>query len=439
MLKSNTDRSSTSASPPQPANELSPSKDTGRIQPSLNNHNTARNALPSLQDILPLVDDYFSNFNKLIPLFRETTFRESLSLWDKDRSGSDALIEASINIVLALSLQYRATTWTLPGIKSVDQLVNNAQLPIGVLVSRVQDLRGLQILLGLSLLFQRTPDPQPALIFIATAVQLAHRLRVHEDPSQWNLPPDMAAERNCLFWITYILDKDINIRSSVPYIHQDHDTSVEPPSTFDNGNIDAVGIVVDRDHRPIFNLMVARFHLARILGRVYDWTHSAVHRGRPRLDRQPQVDRLRQILRNWEEAMPEEFFETDDLLKRLPECSRRQVLILRFDYVYVLFKTYGVFIHDAEWISLLARRSDQHGDNYYETGDRLMTENWPELVSEARKAMALYRYVDWADNSLIWFVSLGINPYGMNSQGTNTALQEHLLHIHVRHDHVDSQ
>lgn len=144
------------------------------------------------------------------------------------------------------------------------------------MVNSIQDLRGLQVLLGLVMLFARVPDSQPSLMLIAAALQLSHRLRLHESSHEWEMNSGASMEGRCIFGITYILDKDVNVRSSISYLHQDHDTPLETPDTFDEPS--AAGVIHDHTGQLSFSFLAAHLHLARIQGRTYDWTHSAPHR-----------------------------------------------------------------------------------------------------------------------------------------------------------------
>lgn len=383
--------------------------------------------------MLPLIDDYFSNFNTIIPLFNYNSFKKLLTQWGENSRHSDPSVEASINVVLALSLQNRATSAGLANGLTIEHLTNNARSFMSSMMSRIQDLRGLQVLLGLAMLCQRTPDPQPALVLIAAAVQLAHRLRLHESVDEWDIDTETASERRCVFWIMYILDKDINVRASVPYMHQDHDTSVEAPSAFNE--IDTAGIIPYHNGQLSFNFLAARFHLARIQGRVYDWTHSALYRGKSLHEKKPQIERLRTILRGWERAVPEEIW-SNTLPENVHECARRQLLTLRFDYAYLLFKIHGVFLHDAEWIRLLADYSDRYaGIDNRNAPQHLATESWPELMEVARTTMRLFQVADQADDRFLWYELHMHHPSGLIANKN----KDRIMCLYVCHDNACGQ
>lgn len=167
-------------------------------------------SLPPIEEILPVVDHYFVTYNTVIPLFHQPTFMKMLNAWYNHGNSRDKPTWAAVQIVMALG--YRTprpgTLETAPSqVHMANQCLRNAQSIVSELVTREEDLLGIQILLGIVMLFQNSRDPKPASVIIGTAVRLAHRLQLHSNDATQYFTPDEAEQRSRVFWIAYTLDK----------------------------------------------------------------------------------------------------------------------------------------------------------------------------------------------------------------------------------------
>jgi hypothetical protein len=155
-------------------------------------------------------------FNLVIPLFHQPTFMKMLRGWYTDRTQRDRGTWAAVQIVMALGFRTpRLTATDSPAVQTekADVCLKNAQSIVSELVTRDGDLLGVQILLGIVMLFQNSRDPKPAAVIIGTAVRLAHRLRLHAQESAQFFTAEEAEQRSRVFWIVYTLDKVSAIQS----------------------------------------------------------------------------------------------------------------------------------------------------------------------------------------------------------------------------------
>jgi hypothetical protein len=165
--------------------------------------------LPPLEEIVPIISEYFVNFNTVIPLFHQPTFMRMLHEWYSPNSRHDNAAWAAVNIVMAMAHRCMLR----PGVdliaqgEKVSHCLRNAQSIVSDLVTREEDLLGLQVLLGMIVLFQGSRDTKPASVLIGTAVRLAHRMQLHTVESMQYFAPDVQMHRKRLFWMTYMLDK----------------------------------------------------------------------------------------------------------------------------------------------------------------------------------------------------------------------------------------
>ncbi|KAK0787853.1 hypothetical protein LTR75_012749 [Friedmanniomyces endolithicus] len=188
--------------------------------------------LPPRRECEALLRDYFEHFNQMFPLFHEPTF---MHLVDKHYSlepyeGSGWW--ASLNVALAIAHRLRVMS------NVVDQeeddhawgYLKNAMAVMTELTMRNTDLLSVQALLGMALFLQGTPNPQPSFFLVAAAIRLAHSIGLHKRGSGFNLNAVESEQRKRVFWIAYLLDKDICLRSGRPPSQDDDDMNVELPS-----------------------------------------------------------------------------------------------------------------------------------------------------------------------------------------------------------------
>lgn len=166
--------------------------------------------LPPLEEVLPIANHYFSTFNTVIPLFQQPVFMKLLRSWYNQPNTRDRARWAAIQCVLAIGYrtpQLSLTDSQVAQVEKADQCLRNVQSVVSELVTREDDLLGVQVLLGIVMLFQNSRDPKPAGVIIGTALRLAHRLRLHSQEAAMSFPAAEAEHRSRVFWIAYVLDK----------------------------------------------------------------------------------------------------------------------------------------------------------------------------------------------------------------------------------------
>lgn len=193
--------------------EVSP-EDTSSVIESANvrvitNDESSQLRLPSRAKILPIVEHYFDSFNAIVPIFHRPTFMCMFHDWYDYPGKQDKASWAAIQIAIALGLRAPRDG----GIDSdaetamASQCLRNAQSVVTELVTRDEDLLGIQVLLGIVFLFQNGGDPKPASVIIGTALRLAHRLELQSLASQIYFSEEEIEQRSRVFWIAYSLDK----------------------------------------------------------------------------------------------------------------------------------------------------------------------------------------------------------------------------------------
>ncbi|KAF4457701.1 transcriptional regulatory [Fusarium albosuccineum] len=387
---------------PSPSINAAASPDQNITSQAFNPHEPEDFPLPPRHELEPLIADYFQGFNQAIPLFIQESFMEMLKEWYQIPNRRDQASWSAINVVIALSLRYTASE-DITSRGNRDSLasvcLSNAQSTMESLVYRDQDLKGLQVLLGLVLLFQGTAHPQPTCVLAATAVKLVHRLRLHRKN---DMDSQKSVERDSLFWITYIIDRDISAHTIEPYLLQDHDIDVDVDGCTDFD--DTAGYLFAHNHGLRINFLQLRIQLAHTQGKVYDLVHSVqasrFFEGR----RRGATDRLNRMLEEWYASILDHFtFGKAALLERGP---RRHCISLHIAYYQCLFSAHRVNALNTSWVQRLTdysdalNREDPVEDS--EPDSKLLPPHWSTLVEAARSFLALLDLIETHDSALRW-------------------------------------
>ncbi|KAJ5846694.1 hypothetical protein N7534_010363 [Penicillium rubens] len=262
--------------------------------------------LPPKDEALSLFKDFFENFNCMFPLFHEATFMHLVERQYSRDPYEGSGWWASINVVLAISHRLRVMSNLVPHEedKKAWLYLKNAMGVLTELTMRNTDLLSVQALLGMSLFLQGTPNPQPAFFLVAAAIRLSHSIGLHKRGSGFGLNVVEVEQRKRVFWIAYLLDKDICLRSGRPPVQDDDDMNVELPSEDPPDN---VGNVPLSDGRSKFNLFRALCEFAIIESRVYKRLYSAKASKQSDGELLNTIGELDKELEDWKDSIPIDF------------------------------------------------------------------------------------------------------------------------------------
>ncbi|KAH8684112.1 fungal-specific transcription factor domain-containing protein [Ilyonectria robusta] len=360
--------------------------------------------LPPLDEILPTIDHYFAAFNQIIPLFHQNTFMKMLHSWYNDPTPRDRGAWAAVQIVMALGYRMprlTATDTVSVQIDKADRCLKSAQAVISELVTRDEDLLGVQILLGIVMLFQNSRDPKPASVIIGTAVRLAHKLGLHSAEASKLFSVEEAEQRSRVLWIAYSLDKDISLRAYTPSIMSDDDIDVPLPVM---APADSSGFIWTQNGQAHFNYHRRRVELAHIEGKVYDLLYSnraAKVKGALRHQR---VARLQAMLDQWYERVPS-VFHIENVAANVGPGQLVQLTKMHHAYLMAEVMTHGIYSHNADWVKRISSFSRSAIYNMQSIPNKFrnlncmsnkeqaapLPEGWSKCVEVSRGCMDLFQ------------------------------------------------
>ncbi|OHW96199.1 fungal specific transcription factor domain-containing protein [Colletotrichum incanum] len=377
----------------------SPTSSTG--QSSSTSQEANIKILPSLRHVLPTVEDYFQNSNRVLPLFEKENFMKMLRSWYAYPAHRKPDAWAAVNVVLALANRHSYAS-SFEETQNMQRYINNVQSVLNQLVINEPSLLALQIVLGLVLVFHGSSDQGPASIMIATAMRLAQTLKLHTNAEDGKFEPAQALQRTRVFWIAFILDRDLAMRTSQPPIHQDSDIDVELPNLtpFDNA-----GLIFSFSGQ-VFNYFRSRVQLAYIEGKLYSMLMSVRALKLPEHERGQNTLRIRKMLENWQKAIPTDF-QPHLVARTVSTEYLRYLSLMHYTHLQLVATTHHADSHHMEWMQEILNCSKRQSLSVRSDLAARLPSCWDKLVTQARTCMHLYAATPEKDSALTWLVSCG--------------------------------
>jgi hypothetical protein len=268
----------------------------------------------------------------------------------------------------------------------VEDCIRKAQSVLTGLIMGDLDLKSLQVVLGLVLAFHQMPDMRPASVLISTAFRLIHEMRIHRREGYEAVSEAEALQRSRVFWVAYILDRDISMRIRQPPVHQDADTDLDLPA--DGANLDELALIGAIGGDMNFSAFRSRVHLAQIQGQVYNCLFSVQARYKSPDERSMDVARLRMQLTHWRMQIPS-IVSPQALLSRDTIILAKHFCMLYATNLSLLGQLVRLNAMDYEWINTLLR----HVRNLRAGVPSIpptMPDGWEALVDESRTFTTLF-------------------------------------------------
>jgi hypothetical protein len=347
-------------------------------------------ALPPLQQILPTIQAYLRGFNSVLPLFHAETLLQLVhDVYECRPSHRDPVMWAAIYVVLALTQRNNPTAgYDLP---SSGTCLGRAESVLSRVVLGDTKLLNIQVLVGMVMLLQNLHDPQPALILVATTIRLAHAIGLHDRDYSTHLDSVDARQRAFVFWLVYILDKDLSLRSKQPSIQLDDDVNLDLPwpteienhqgRSRDDSFSNTTGCIVTMDGLGRLNYLGARVQLAAIEGGVYDYVYSTRSRKRSAEERTRAWQSVAHALEMWKSSLLAEFDITKDWA-RVPSGMLWFLEDLQAKSLACTTLLNQANAWDVEWVASIRRYGNQGIEP-------LLPPKWDALIDDARNLLVL--------------------------------------------------
>jgi len=354
--------------------------------------------LPSKPEAMSLLKDYFENFNCMFPLFHQPTFMHLVERQYSNDPYQGSGWWASLNVALAIAHRLRVMS-NLVSQEEDDKAwdyMKNAMSVYSELTMRNTDLLSVQALLGMALFMQGTPNPQPSFLLIATAIRLSHSIGLHKRGTGFNLNPIEIEQRKRVFWIAYMLDKDLCLRSGRPMAQDDDDMNVELPAA---DPADGIGNIPLADGKGKMNLFRVMCELSLIESKVYKKLYSTKATRQSDGEILNVIGELDQELDDWKDSIPIDF-RPEHEIKASHTPLILHIVMLHFTYYNCLTTIHRMSIHHGYWTSRLSNYAIQ-GLNARPLNPRVFS-SAALCTSAARASISLLKYIPQGDFSCVW-------------------------------------
>ncbi|KAH7486711.1 hypothetical protein FOMA001_g4863 [Fusarium oxysporum f. sp. matthiolae] len=306
--------------------------------------------LAPLSEVLPLVDNYFRNYNTIIPLLEENVFMRMLLDWYSSSTKRSTVAWAAINVVLAIN--YRVLEGKTMDDPAFSQSIRNVRSVMSELMMQSQDLMGLQVLLGMVILFQGSSEVQLAIVLTGSVIRLAQSLRLNSKKALAGLSKSKQAHRTRLFWLTYIYDREMAQRSQCPYHQPDCETDIDLPEANPEENL---GIITSSTDTIRFNYLRSCAKFAFIQGKAHDLLYSQKSHTFTPERKARSIALIEELLKEWVDEIPPELRTREGIDERLSPLARDMMANLWSRHIETRIKIHSIFTFEDTWINRVRR------------------------------------------------------------------------------------
>ncbi|KAJ5675943.1 fungal-specific transcription factor domain-containing protein [Penicillium macrosclerotiorum] len=358
--------------------------------------------LPQLQEAMTLVGIFLNTHNSVLPLFHsDTLLRLVGECYAHQPRQRDPVVWAAVNVVFALASQH--VSQSTSNVRSQYQenqtmeYLNKAKSIISTVMLSETRLLNIQVLVGMVMVLQTAHNLTPSLILISATMRLAHKLGLHSHTASAHLDLVQRRQHARVFWLAYILDKDLSLRTQQPSVQRDDDIDVELPSSLPTSNDDndnTAGIVVTADGNARVNYFLARVKLANIEGRIYDSLYSTRAVNRSLEERGNAKENIISALDEWRASIPPEFSASIVISSiRNKPANGGFFCVLHSISLQCMALVNRADAWDGQWVS---------GVRDHSRGIQIMQlpPAWETIVHQARNYMLLFREM-WSKDA--WF------------------------------------
>jgi hypothetical protein len=346
--------------------------------------------LPPRAEAQVLAQEMLDSYNVAFPIFDRALFlntfeahypcdeRENLGWW------------ACLNVVFTLAHRFRAMRTLNDQAANIHAwgYLQNALAVVTELTMQTSELLAIQAILGLAIVLQGTPNSRSSSVLISTALKLAWSMKLHRQDQGPSVRAAEIRQRKRVFWIAYIIDKDISLRTGDPSAQDDDDMDVDLPSETTEPNPGGASGV------NFFNIHIG---LAIIQGQIYKSLISTKALKQTETERSLAAKDLDSMLVAWKQSVPIDFAsDTLLVLGASGLLTMLHAVIMNFTYFHALDTIHRSF-----------RAGFHLHPESMEPVAQLLGEDFPSTdicLAEARKLMQLIPMMPQGDYAWVWLL-----------------------------------
>lgn len=347
--------------------------------------------LPSEDVVRNLVNLYLTTYNNVLPLYDDSVLSASVNRWYDVPRQRDPVSWASINIAMALAQSQSLRGDLDVAGYTVDVCLANAQSALTDVITGELAPSGVQVALGLVMLFQGGMDLRPALVLMATALRLVHVLGLQRSATYGGICPCEAAQWKRVFWIAYVLDRDLSLRCRQAPLQQDMDTDLDFP----------LQTLPPVDGQEPFDILYAYVELAQIQSLVYNCLFSVQASHMTEMEISEATQDMLSLIRNWKSRIPT-IFSAEALLHDRSTTYPRFFCILYGRIIVCVGQLSRLSSMYFGWLESLLSHQRLAGYSLANSVSPAPPQGWDLLVTECRSFMSLFMSIQRKDAAFVW-------------------------------------
>jgi hypothetical protein len=301
--------------------------------------------LPPKSQLQSMFEVAFTEANHVLPLFDVPVLKGLLEQHYSDPTvppGKQPGRWAMLNATIAVAIQLRTARGSYSEMTELSwHFFKNAFSMYSVIALRAADVLGLEALLAMAIYTQGSSDVRTTSVLVCAAARLSLTFGLHRREFYSALDPAAANRHKRAFWIAYILDKSISVKTGLPSVFEDDAINVDHPdlilsaSSID-GNVPGTSMSAS-GFRLKAELAMIEFSVEK---RLYSGSagRQNVHQ---LLDLVAELDHQ---LENWKAKLPPSF-QPDRIVWSTMPTGREPIILLHFAYYCTLSEIHGFAAH----------------------------------------------------------------------------------------------
>jgi hypothetical protein len=350
--------------------------------------------LPPKDEAISLLEMYFARFNSVFPLHHQQSFMQLVQTRYSIEYDGDVGWWSNLNMALAHGCRIRNLNSQAATEDDEESwaYLENALAVVPFLAVRTPCLSSIQALLGMAVFLQATPVPRSYSLLVANAIRLGHSIGLHRQESYHNgMHIAEIEQRKRVFWLCYILDRDISMRSGQPPVQHDDDIDVDLPRDSLN---DGVGYIFLAHGLWPMDFLRFRIQLAVIQGAIYRDLYSAKATRQSDDRRAAAVKELGERLKQWMSSISI-FFQPEFLTQKLREpFDILHIVILHFTYFNCLTLIHRSSFQNMSWKTRAPSSIEPFNPRNFSSKQI--------VIETARNALNLLKLIPVGKYSCIW-------------------------------------
>ncbi|KIW18879.1 hypothetical protein PV08_03168 [Exophiala spinifera] len=301
---------------------------------------------------------FFSTFNKIYPLFRRDTFQVLFDRQYSAESHQQGSSFAALNIVLAIGC-YMTPESSRANIQMVDpsstesltdmswRFFQNAYSMFFNILFLQFDLLSVQTLIAMAFFLQATFNGEGSFLLVGAAARIATSLGLHRKLDGFGLGQAELEQRQRVFWILYVFEKDFCMRIGRPSAIDDCDVGLSLPTEPCDEEI-AVSIA-SRGETVTFYPFRHMCAFAVIQSKVYRELYAVHSRIGTTSERLESISKLDAELQRWKEQIPLDARPEHPIV--CEKGSEFAIVILHINYYHCLIGIHRVHAQHELWVA----------------------------------------------------------------------------------------